>query len=410
MRLNCEVAVQNWSSTQGLVSRRKATRANISIGRKPGRNQLAAENDGDGTVFLLLCTASNMTGTKYKICGNIANIFGRFVREGKATIRFKQPTHELCLSKADPACLYKLLTTLKASTKDSNSVKLPLLTAVKRSDVQKVKTDLLIYGADEYLKASASFPNSLQKLSLVSCRLIRFDVRILALKRLVELNLSQNKLKNFDISLDRLKLLKTLNLSSNQLTWLPSKFCHTSKLVTLDLSNNELSCLPIAFGAMASLVNVKLDNNRLGSLPSNIGELKNLRSLNVGNNQLAVLPWPVFKDLSLDALNISGNSFLLEENYTLHNFISKTLQEHAGKVIRKERVYYNQHMVGKYLCNFLDSGKLCSTCREWCFGCIHAIDQESPNNLARDVTSSGEAYVPLEMYFCSIACATFLGE
>ena len=27
------------------------------------------------------------------------NIFGKFVREGKATIRFKQPTHELCLSK-----------------------------------------------------------------------------------------------------------------------------------------------------------------------------------------------------------------------------------------------------------------------------------------------------------------------
>ena len=65
MRLNCEVAIQNWSSTQGLVSRRKATRANISIGRKPGRNQ--SENDGDGTVFLLLCTASNMTGTKYKV-------------------------------------------------------------------------------------------------------------------------------------------------------------------------------------------------------------------------------------------------------------------------------------------------------------------------------------------------------
>ena len=74
------------------------------------------------------------------------------------------------------------------------------------------------------------------------------------------------------------------------------------------------------------------------------------------------------------------------------------------------RVYYNQHMVGKYLCNFLDSGKLCSTCREWCFGCIHVIGQESPNNLARDVTSSGEAYVPLEMYFCSIACASYFGE
>ena len=285
-----------------------------------------------------------------------------------------------------------------------------MLTAVKRSDVQKAKTDLLIFGTDEYLKASASFPQSLQKLAVVSCRLIRFDVRILALKHLVELNLSQNKLKDFDVSLERLKLLKTLNLSSNQLTRLPSKVCRTSKLVTLDLSNNELSCLPIAFGAMTSLVNVKLDNNCLGSLPSNIGELKNLRSLNVGNNQLAVLPWPVFKDLTLDALNISANSFLLEEKFTSHNFLCNTLQEHAGKVVRRERVYYNQHMVGKYLCNFLDSGKLCSTCRKWCFSCIYMIGQQSPNYLARDVTSSREPYVPLEMYFCSAKCVSYFGE
>ena len=66
MRLSCEVAVQNWSSTQGLVSRRKAARASVSIGRKPGQNQVT-ENDGGDTVFLLLCTASNMSGTKYKV-------------------------------------------------------------------------------------------------------------------------------------------------------------------------------------------------------------------------------------------------------------------------------------------------------------------------------------------------------
>jgi hypothetical protein len=40
-----------------------------------------------------------------QIHGNIANIFGKFVREGKATIRFKQPTHELCLSKV--SCINK---------------------------------------------------------------------------------------------------------------------------------------------------------------------------------------------------------------------------------------------------------------------------------------------------------------
>ena len=68
MRLNCEVAVQNWSCTQGLVSTRKAARTSISIGRKPARHEgRGMENDSNGTVFLMLCTTSNMSGTKYKV-------------------------------------------------------------------------------------------------------------------------------------------------------------------------------------------------------------------------------------------------------------------------------------------------------------------------------------------------------
>ena len=71
MRLNCEVAVQNWSCTQGLVNTRKAARTSISIGRKPfrheGRGMENGQNDRNGTVFLMLCTTSNMAGTKYKV-------------------------------------------------------------------------------------------------------------------------------------------------------------------------------------------------------------------------------------------------------------------------------------------------------------------------------------------------------
>ena len=209
-----------------------------------------------------------------------------------------------------------------------------------------MKTDLLIYSANDYLKAAAKLPEGLQKLSVIGCRLIRFDMRILALKHLVELNLSQNKLKELDISLERLKLLRTLNLSSNQLTHLSSKICRTSKLVTLDLSSNELSSLPIAFGAMTSLVNVKLNNNCLGSLPSSFGQLTNLRSLNISNNEMVVLPWVLYVQswhgLKLDTLDISGNDFLPREQYNVsHNFLCQTLQEHAGKVIRRERYIFD---------------------------------------------------------------------
>lgn len=234
---------------------------------------------------------------------------------------------------ADPQSLYKFLTTLKASTKDNKNVKLPVLSTVKRSEVQKVKTDLMIFGANEYLKAAASFPEGLQKLSVVNCRLVRFDLRILALRHLVELDLSKNRLKQLDFSLAPLKLLKTLNLSSNLLTSLPSKVCRTSKLVTLDLSYNKLACLPISFGAMESLVNVKLNNNCLTSLPSNIGLLTKLRCLNISTNQLILLPCSVVSELQMNTLDISRNNFLADEVDITHNFLCETLQERVAKVI-----------------------------------------------------------------------------
>ena len=69
------------------------------------------------------------------------------------------------------------------------------------------------------------------------------------------------------------------------------------------------------------------------------------------------------------------------------------------------RIHYNQYMVGKYLCDFLDSGKVCSECLQWCFSCIYSIWANDPNDLATNVISNREEYVPLEMYFCSQLCA-----
>ena len=68
MRLNCDVAVQNWSCpSQGLGAQRKSVKASLSVGRKPCSSLNRNQSDEQSTAFLLLCTAKNMNGAKYKV-------------------------------------------------------------------------------------------------------------------------------------------------------------------------------------------------------------------------------------------------------------------------------------------------------------------------------------------------------
>lgn len=68
------------------------------------------------------------------------------------------------------------------------------------------------------------------------------------------------------------------------------------------------------------------------------------------------------------------------------------------------RLSYNPHMIGRLLCDFLDSGKICFKCRRWCISCIYGIGCTFLNDLAQEVISSGDRYVPIEIYYCSLQC------
>ena len=46
-------------------------------------------------ILSLLCVLSLLVQVKE----NVSKVFSRFVSEGKATIRFKEPAHELAISK-----------------------------------------------------------------------------------------------------------------------------------------------------------------------------------------------------------------------------------------------------------------------------------------------------------------------
>lgn len=63
MRLTCDICIAIRSSNSGAPRMQgKPVRASISVGRKNGRSE-----DGRNTVFLLVCTAKEKSGTKYKV-------------------------------------------------------------------------------------------------------------------------------------------------------------------------------------------------------------------------------------------------------------------------------------------------------------------------------------------------------
>uniref|UniRef100_A0A8C3RCZ0 Leucine rich repeat protein 1 n=1 Tax=Cyanoderma ruficeps TaxID=181631 RepID=A0A8C3RCZ0_9PASS len=92
MRLQCEVEVlSRLLPTCGLRGRGRAARALVSLGRPPG----AA---GAG-IYLMVCTARDRGGARYKVQQNVERLFTRFVEDGKATVRLREPAVDLCLSK-----------------------------------------------------------------------------------------------------------------------------------------------------------------------------------------------------------------------------------------------------------------------------------------------------------------------
>ncbi|CAI9570488.1 unnamed protein product, partial [Staurois parvus] len=97
MRLQCEVEVINrMLPTFGMRNRGKGTRAVLSVGRQ--------EEKGSGlrgAIYLMICTLKDKAGSRYKLQENIENLFSKFLNEGKATVRLKEPAVDICLSKAD---------------------------------------------------------------------------------------------------------------------------------------------------------------------------------------------------------------------------------------------------------------------------------------------------------------------
>ncbi|XP_041353671.1 leucine-rich repeat protein 1-like [Gigantopelta aegis] len=409
MRLTCDVELVNrLLPSFNLKKASRSCRAQVSLGKKP------ASSSKDGALFLMVCTAKDRNGVKFLVKGNIEQIFGKFVSDGKATIRIRDPQQDVCISKADPLQLKNILNLIHQASqgKDLDRTALSALTPASARQVEKPKTKMTILTRKDY-PLTTTFPSSLESLQVSQCSMKRIDQRILQLSKLKILNLSHNSLQSLPESYGRIYSLYELYVNNNQLTKLPISLCRSSlstSLVVLDISENQITTLPLELCELKQLVTLKADKNDLKSLPATIGKLIHLKSVSVAHNKLAILPAGLTR-LQLDHLDLYCNPLELQqtESVIMSQLTFPTLVECCARSIKKYRVPYTDEDLFPQLCQYLDSARHC-WCGNYCFQCcaryIATVDLRRVSATVTAWDNVGTKLVPVEAFLCSQNCLT----
>nr|CAD7402550.1 unnamed protein product [Timema cristinae] len=367
MKITGNILVSNRAlPSLSISSKGRAQRSSLIIGRMPEK---------ESEIFLLHQTASNKSGTKYKVTGNIENVFVKFINEGKASIRLKIPPVDLCINCDDALSLKGFLRTLKLGLEDKNAIKTSILsTSSVLKTIAKPKTKLCIYKKSDY-PVLEGFPRTLETLEINSISQTRFDERLLRLSKLQELNLSHNKLTSLPEALGMMPCLKILHLENNCLgenifDWRWMNGSHIAKtLRLLDLSDNKMMLLPRAIVSLQSLVTLNVSHNKLECLPSNIGQLYKLRYLNLSNNNISVFPGSMIR-FKLDMLDISHNNLMAFKcqpwPLDMEHFGVPSLLECAARTVIRTNIHYSPELIPTVLIDYLNDPKFC-VCNTPCF-------------------------------------------
>ncbi|XP_053989160.1 leucine-rich repeat protein 1 [Hylaeus volcanicus] len=402
MKLYCNVEVNNRSAPN--VVRKKSQRSVLAIGR-----QTVKSDD----LFILWQTLQNKQGVRYKINCNVSQIFTKFINEGKATIRFLEPPHDLVIQ-SDIIQLKSFIHTLKLAL--SKKVNLSVLTISNLnpkslSAIPKIK--VVVNKSSDY-PTLEGFPRTTEELYLVGSNRLSLDKQILKLQSLRILNLSSNRISSIPKELGYLQHLQELNLSQNLLNkgtnwvWLdqgPIK----SNLKLLDISNNLLTTLPEQIGKLHALINLKASKNMLSYLPQSLGKLSKLKYLDLSKNNLEYMPGST-RNLRLALLDVSENEFRRTESHLMSNLDVPSLTESAARSFLKTRHPYDASLIPVTLVKFLDNAKYCM-CGNPCFDCyIRKFMEFHLSIIANSVKSSENVTVPFDCYFCSISCLSSYGK
>ncbi|NXF79561.1 LLR1 protein, partial [Sclerurus mexicanus] len=343
---------------------------------------------------------------------NVERLFTRFVEQGKATVRLREPAVDLRLSKANVSHLKTFLSALRLAHQGTDAGLLPLSTLVpaKNSEVEKPKTKMIITSRRDY-PLTKGFPYSLEHLQTSYCKLARIDTRVLCLKKLRKLDLSHNHIKQLPATLGDLACLQELDLRDNHLESFSGALCRSGlqrSLQLLDLSHNRLRALPREFCQLRALLTLRLDDNELLRLPCRIGQLGRLRCLSAARNKLPFLPAD-FRRLCLENLDLFGNPFE-QPNPLVPNIqlkIPLTLLECAARATVNHRIPYGCHLLPSHLCEDLEVAKTCQ-CGSACLSSFIQITVTmNLHHVAHTVVlvdNMGGTEAPILCYFCSLHC------
>lgn len=398
--------------------KRKYLKSTLALCKQP-----CSSKDKQPEFCIILFTSTNKTGVKYPVKENVSQILIRFIHEGKATLQFKQPAHDLFIQATVPQ-LKQFLTLLKkilqnkltAADMKSSGVSGIGVTALDHKTVAPTK--LTIKNRSEY--PVKGFPVTLEVLHINDVRRLGFDRGILKLLNLRVLDLSNNLIEFLPEELNKLPNLVEINLKGNlfgksaprKWDWMGGNLSRT--LRALNVSKNELKYLPNQLLRLHALVTLNIDDNQLRFLPSGIGNLRNLRIFTASNNQLVSFPGSI-KKLILDELDVSSNASNVEMNDVQRNIFAAqfpkalpvlTLKEYAGRKVLFDRLPYCKKTLPQIIINYLETARYC-VCGKACFDKYVAHkDIMWLENITRELRSSRETggFVPVDLYFCSLQC------
>lgn len=405
MKLLCNVSIGNRSAP--------------SIKRKSGNSTLAlCKQPGSGDFCIILFSAQNKSGTKYNLKNNVQQIFSRCVNEGKSTIQFKQPPHDISIQ-ADSIqlkCFLRLLKlALENKVQDSDLAGYSSMAVTPVAKKHIPPKRLQIRRPVDY-PPQQGFHKSLEELHINLLDLSSVSPAILNLKCLRVLDLSSNAIKCIPEALNSLPYLEELNISKNSLgscspkqwTWMGGHLSCTLKV--LEMSRNHLKYLPNQIVKLCILRVLNVNHNNIVSLPSGIGKLKNLKVLSAAYNSISSLPGSA-EMLRLQELDLSYNDFPPNGIGNFNSSISLekplricSLKEYAARQVVLMKVPYTPLDLPYTVIHYVNNAQFC-VCGNPCFEVfVKHPKMFSLSLITVNFTVTSPAYVPMDCCYCSQKC------
>lgn len=408
MRLPCTLSIQDRCLSSNGKQSKKPISSTVAICKHPKADKHC----------LIIFNSKNPHGTKYDLEENFLKAHTSFLNEGKVTIQFKNPPHDIYIQ-ASVILLKPFIRLLHGIiTKTGNPKLLPKSMSLSVTPIFVAPTKLVINNRSEY--PTKGFPPTLESLTIEGIRRLGLDLGIMKLTKLKVLNLSDNNISMIPEAFSLMKNLKVLDISKNHFyksslkdwKWLSGNLCDT--LVSLNLADNKLMFLPVHIIKLKNLHTLDVSGNNLKEIPNGIGCLRRLKSLKINENAIEKLPGSI-KCLKLVELNVTNNKFkslnvLSSKDQLLLSRITGagSLKELSSQRVLELGLRYDASIIPATVVCYLDSEAKYCTCGKPCFkvfafkcinfnlGCISDAVITNP--------VSG-LYAKVDCYFCSHKCA-----